>query len=96
MLFSSPPWDSVTYWSLDLETGGTGFAKPDPARFLAAIGDAAVEAFPAVGLGTDLRLGGRGILGGSLLVADRVVHLLAFPAGAAARTTTRRHWGFVQ
>ena len=22
MLFSSPPWDSVTYWALDLETGG--------------------------------------------------------------------------
>jgi DNA polymerase-3 subunit epsilon len=21
-LFSSPPWDSVTYWALDLETGG--------------------------------------------------------------------------
>jgi len=22
MLFSSPPWDSVVYWALDLETGG--------------------------------------------------------------------------
>jgi DNA polymerase III subunit epsilon len=22
MLFSSPPWDAVTYWALDLETGG--------------------------------------------------------------------------
>ncbi|HEX9052880.1 MAG TPA: 3'-5' exonuclease [Anaeromyxobacter sp.] len=22
MLFASPPWDAVTYWSLDLETGG--------------------------------------------------------------------------
>jgi DNA polymerase III subunit epsilon len=27
MLFSSPAWDSVTYWALDLETGGL-----DPAR----------------------------------------------------------------
>jgi DNA polymerase-3 subunit epsilon len=26
-LFSSPPWDSVAYWALDLETGGL-----DPAR----------------------------------------------------------------
>jgi DNA polymerase-3 subunit epsilon len=27
VLFASPPWDSVTYWSLDLETGGL-----DPGR----------------------------------------------------------------
>jgi DNA polymerase-3 subunit epsilon len=27
MLFRSPPWDSVVYWSIDLETGGL-----DPAR----------------------------------------------------------------
>ncbi len=29
MLFASPPWDSVTYWSLDLETGGLDVGK-DP------------------------------------------------------------------
>jgi len=29
MLFSSPPWDSVTYWALDLETGGLDAGK-DP------------------------------------------------------------------
>lgn len=29
MLFSSPPWDSVTYWALDLETGGLDPGK-DP------------------------------------------------------------------
>ncbi len=29
MLFSSPPWDAVTYWSLDLETGGLHAGK-DP------------------------------------------------------------------
>jgi len=28
-LFSSPPWDSVTYWALDLETGGLD-ARRDP------------------------------------------------------------------
>jgi len=28
-LFSSPPWDSVTYWALDLETGGVD-ARRDP------------------------------------------------------------------
>jgi len=29
LLFSSPPWDSAVYWSLDLETGGLN-AKRDP------------------------------------------------------------------
>ncbi len=29
MLFHSPAWDSVTYWSLDIETGGLD-AKRDP------------------------------------------------------------------
>ena len=29
MLFSSPPWDSVVYWSLDLETGGLD-VRQDP------------------------------------------------------------------
>jgi len=29
MLLSSPPWDSVTYWALDLETGGLDPGK-DP------------------------------------------------------------------
>jgi DNA polymerase-3 subunit epsilon len=29
VLFASPPWDAVTYWSLDLETGGLRAGK-DP------------------------------------------------------------------
>ena len=29
MIFSSPPWDSVVYWALDLETGGLD-ARKDP------------------------------------------------------------------
>lgn len=29
MLFSAPPWDSVVYWALDLETGGLE-ARTDP------------------------------------------------------------------
>ena len=29
MFFSSPPWESVTYWALDLETGGLD-ARRDP------------------------------------------------------------------
>jgi DNA polymerase III subunit epsilon len=40
MLWPSPPWDSVTYWSLDLETGGL-----DPRRdAVLAVGMVAVRA----------------------------------------------------
>jgi DNA polymerase-3 subunit epsilon len=46
VLFSSPPWDSVVYWSLDLETGGL---------------DARTDAILAVGMvpvrGAHVRLG---------------------------------------
>jgi DNA polymerase-3 subunit epsilon len=39
VLFSSPPWDEVTYWALDLETGGLD-AKVDP---ILAVGMVAVR-----------------------------------------------------
>ena len=39
MLFSSPPWDQVTYWALDLETGGLD-ARVDP---ILAVGMVAVR-----------------------------------------------------
>jgi hypothetical protein len=79
--------------ALDAGLGGDAFAKPDPGRFLQALGAAATETFAAIGVGTDVRLGGGGVVGGALVVADRLVHLLAFPATAASRPATRRHWG---
>jgi hypothetical protein len=46
--------------------------------FLSRVQAAAMESFPAVGEGQDLRLNGRGISGGALLADGRVVHLSAF------------------
>ncbi len=47
--------------------------------FLDKIKSADAIAFPAIGLGKDLRLEGSGITGGALVVEDRCVHLCAFP-----------------
>lgn len=47
-------------------------------RFLDEVERATQEQFPAVGEGTDLRLSGRHLAGGALLVGERVVHLAAF------------------
>jgi ARG/rhodanese/phosphatase superfamily protein len=79
--------------ALDAAIGGNGFAKPEPALFLDALGNAPLETFPAVGLGSDVRLGGDGVIGGALVVDDNVVHLLAFPKHDAVRPQTRRRWG---
>lgn len=47
-------------------------------EFLSRIKALAIESFPAVGEGQDLRLHGRGISGGALLAEGRVVHFSAF------------------
>jgi len=51
-------------------------------EFLSRIKASAIESFPAVGEGQDLRLHGRGISGGALLVDGRLVHLSAFSVAA--------------
>jgi hypothetical protein len=53
-------------------------ARRDPVRFLASVGGAAVEKFPAVGLGEDLRLNAPRVAGAALAVGGEVVHVLAF------------------
>ncbi|RPJ70149.1 MAG: hypothetical protein EHM24_16425 [Acidobacteria bacterium] len=52
--------------------------RRDPARFLAAVAGSEVDAFPAVGLGQDLRLKSPHIAGAALAVDEHVVHALAF------------------
>jgi hypothetical protein len=79
--------------ALDAAIGGNGFAKPEPALFLDAIANAPLETFPAIGLGSDVRIGGDAVVGGALVVDDRVVHILAFPKHDAPRPRTQRHWG---
>jgi hypothetical protein len=53
-------------------------ARRDPKRFLASVSATAVEAFPAVGLGEDLRLRAPRIAGAALAVDQQLVHLLAY------------------
>lgn len=54
-------------------------ARPQPKRFLSTLKKAAWERFPAIGLGEDVRINGNTIVGGGLVVDDRVIHLVAFP-----------------
>ena len=60
-----------------------------PARFLEALKRAAIERFPAIGLGEDLRITGRSVAGGGLMVDGRLVHLVAFPKAKRARIGRR-------
>ena len=53
-------------------------ARRDPARFLATIAKTEAKAFPAIGLGEDVRLQGAHITGAALTVDEHVVHALAF------------------
>jgi hypothetical protein len=71
----------VESYGLDaLDRGGErpGRARRDPARFVASVSRTAVEKFPAVGVGDDLRLRSPRIVGAALAVDDELVHLLAF------------------
>ncbi len=52
--------------------------EAEGARFLDDVRAAREEAFPAVGLGQDLRLSGAAVTGGALLHEAKVVHLCAF------------------
>jgi hypothetical protein len=55
-------------------------ADPDPGDVLARIMAATLEPAPAIGLGTEFRLDGGGVVGAALVAEDRVAHLAAFPA----------------
>jgi hypothetical protein len=46
--------------------------------FLQSAASAKVETYPAVGLGTDIRLSAPGLAGGGLVVEDGLIHLAAF------------------
>ncbi len=48
------------------------------AAFLRRVAEAEVEGYPALGLGTDVRLTGRGVVAGGLVHDGRLVHLAAF------------------
>ncbi len=60
------------------EANGEALDGPAVTDFLSRIQASAMESFPAVGEGQDLRLHGRGVSGGALQADGRVVHLSAF------------------
>jgi hypothetical protein len=72
----------VQSYAIDaIETAGPSFRAPsedDAQRFLDRFEAAQIERYPAVGLGEDVRLTGPGVIGGGLVVDDRVVHLVGF------------------
>jgi hypothetical protein len=82
--------------ALDAGVRGNAFGKPEPHSFLQAVGEAPLDVFPAIGLGSDVRVGGEAVVGGALVVDDRVVHILAFPKRDATRPKTSRRWGGVR
>jgi muconolactone delta-isomerase len=68
--------------------------------FIQHLARAEVETYPAVGLGTEVRMSAPGVIAGGLVTEKRVVHLAAFAAAAEsnrsnaeglARMRSRRH-----
>ncbi len=66
--------------ALDSTHGPVSDTKPQPKRFLKAVQAAPREEFKAIGLGDDVRINGRKIVGGALAVDGKLVHLVAFPS----------------
>lgn len=87
----------VRSYALDAIEAPVAGAVPDAGAvhvFLHDLAGAAPDAFPAVGLGEDVRLKGPGVSGAALVLDERVIHLCAFRAPdshtAAPRTAMRR------
>jgi hypothetical protein len=72
----------VRSYAIDaIETAGRDNGRPgaDAARsFLDRVAEAEVETYPAVGLGTDIRLNAGSLVGAGLVLDDTLVHLAAF------------------
>jgi hypothetical protein len=58
--------------------GGEGATAEDAQSFLDRIAETEIEAYDAVGLGSDLRLRGPNLVGGGLAVDGELIHLAAF------------------
>ena len=71
--------------SLDATGPAVPITAEDARAFLDRVAQAQAQTFPALGLGTDVRLDAAGATGAALLAGERVVHLSAFAmAGADA------------
>jgi hypothetical protein len=78
----------VRSYAIDALEGGKsnpqGAKRKRAEEFLQLVIDSPVETFPAVGLGTEVRMSASGLIAGGLVADDRVVHLAAFSAPVAA------------
>ncbi len=64
--------------ALEAVEGKGSPAEPDLQALLDAVGAAECETYPSVGLGTDLRLSGPGLIGAGLVWENRIRHLYVF------------------
>jgi len=82
------------------EAAGDGNGKGQAEAFLAAVKECGQKAFDSVGLGTDIRFDGSGIVGSMLVVSDKPVHAAFFRAderdrvGRIARMRRRRSYRY--
>ena len=77
--------------ALEAEGGnGKGARKGEAEDFLSKLAEARVETYEAVGLGTDLRLTSPELIGGGLVVDDRLLHLAAFATESDTATAESR------
>lgn len=80
--------------AIDEDGHGTPGRAIDAKSFLGMVADADLAHFPAVGMGTDVRLTSAGAGGGALVVENVCVHLYAFARlGRTARDGWGRHRG---
>jgi hypothetical protein len=72
----------VRSYAIDaIELDSRSGEHPDPQiaeAFMTRVAMAPLETYPAVGLGTDLRLAAPSLVGGGLALDDRLIHLAAF------------------
>ena len=72
----------VSSYAMDAIESRSGSAVPPVEeavrRFIEEMKQGVAEQYPALGMGTDIRINGPALAGGALVVEDRVVHLAAF------------------
>ena len=71
--------ESYAMEALEAHTGCQ--EPPNVAALLGALKECDLQSFPSVGLGTDLRLRGNGLVGHGLLFRNQVIHLSVFVEG---------------
>ncbi len=76
--------DAIERAESETDDGGQVPGEASARAFMERLSAAEVEEYPAVGLGTEVRMKAPGVVAGGLVVAQRVVHLAAFAEEAAA------------